>query len=134
MLDPQSPLVPAPDAAHDWLWLIPALPLAASALCGVLHYIEARKRLPKPAAGGHGHHAAHAHAAHAHDEHQGDAHHDDGHGDHGHAKTPAGVAALAPVLAIASRGAAVARSREGVFLRRAAGAPGALRAANGAGS
>ena len=130
MLDPQSPLVPAPDAAHDWLWLIPALPLAASALCGVLHYIEARKRLPKPAAGGHGHHAAHAPAAHAHDEHQGDAHEDDGHGDHGHAKTPAGVAALAPLLAIASMVAAFALSLKGFFLLRAEGAPVAIRASN----
>ena len=104
----QSPLVPAGDAAHDWLWLIPALPLAASALCGVLHYVEARKRLPK-VAHGHGHDQHHGHDTHAHDTHA----HDD-HG-HGHEKVPAGLAGLAPIVAIAAMLVAFGLSLKGFF-------------------
>jgi len=130
----QAPPILAGSSEHDWLWLIPALPLAAAALAGVLHFLTLRSRgawKKKPASHGHGHghdahghadhaHGAHGHAAHgaahaAHDAH-GHAHDDhDAHADHGHTKVPAGIGALAPVLAALSMYAAFALSLKGFF-------------------
>jgi len=95
----------------DWLWLLPALPLAGSLVCGILHYLTIRARLPQPAA--HGAHGAHeADGAHGHapmDAH-GDAHADPHahHDDHGHAAAPAGLSALAPWIAVAAMAGAFA--------------------------
>src|SRR5262245_61868332 len=95
------PNVPQGSTQFAWMWWIPLLPLTASAICGLLHFmtLRARERAnPRPkVAHGHGHddHGEHAHAAHA--EHH-DAHGD--HGDHGHEKVPAGIGGLAPVVAV----------------------------------
>ncbi len=124
----QAPLIPAGSPAFDWLWLIPALPLAAAALAGILHFLTLRSRgaWKKSAVphgnDGHGHaahaHAAHAHAAHGHDAHA-DAHAADAHAvDHGHAKVSAGIGALAPWLAALSMYAAFALSLKGFMLLR----------------
>jgi NADH-quinone oxidoreductase subunit L len=108
---------------YNWLWWIPALPLAASAICGLLHFLTLRQRSagqPKPG-GGHGHdahgHDDHGHAAHDHDTHGHDAHGADAHGDagHGHAKVAAGIGALAPIVAGLAMIAALALSLHGFF-------------------
>jgi NADH-quinone oxidoreductase subunit L len=50
--------------APDWLWLLPALPLFGSALCGVLHFMTLRsRRSAHPAATDHGHAEMHADAS-----------------------------------------------------------------------
>ena len=112
-------LVPAESADFNWLWWIPMLPLVASAVCGLLHFLTLRQREaanPRPkVAHGHDHHghetAAHAHGSHAADAHAPKAHGHDahaaghadhGHDDHGHAKVPAGIGGLAPVVAVLS--------------------------------
>ena len=144
----QAPLILAGSSEYDWLWLIPALPLGAAALAGVLHFLTLRSRgawKEKPASHGHdahGHadpaHGAHGQAAHgqaahgaAHEATHGAAHgaaheathgaHGHAHGDHevhadhGHTKVPAGIGALAPVLAALSMYAAFALALKGFF-------------------
>src|SRR5262245_12755966 len=108
LLSPAAALEPSLD---DRLWWIPALPLAASVVCGLLHLLVLRQRAanaPKVADGhgahGHGaHDHAHAPDAHAHDAHA--AHADHG---HGHERVSAGIGALAPVVAVLSMAAALA--------------------------
>ncbi|MBL8860263.1 MAG: NADH-quinone oxidoreductase subunit L [Planctomycetes bacterium] len=115
----QAPLaaIPQGSTAFDWLWWIPLLPLAASAVCGILHFLTLRQReaqnpRPKAAHGAHADHgAAHGHAEHAHAEHA--AHGHDDHGDHGHAKVPAGIGALAPIVAVLSMAGALFLSIKG---------------------
>ncbi len=85
--------------AIPWLWWIPALPLLGSVLCGVLHYVTIRARLPKVERTGHDHAHDEEHATHA-DDHGG---HDD------HAATPApGLSALAPWIAVLAMAGAFA--------------------------
>jgi NADH-quinone oxidoreductase subunit L len=122
MLPQHAPPVPTGNPAFDWLWAIPALPLAAALVCGILHFLTLRSRgafARKPA--GHG----------AQGEHAGG--HDAGHGDHGHgaadhgahdaghghAQVPAGIGALAPWVAALSMYAAFALAVKG-FLALAA--------------
>ena len=116
----QAPL-PAGSQAYDWLWLIPALPLAAAALCGILLFLTLRSRgagKKKAAAHGHGHaeagHGADAHAAHGHDAHGADEHS----ADHGHAKVAAGIGGLGPWVAALSMYAAFALSLKGFAILR----------------
>ncbi len=116
----QAPL-PAGSQAYDWLWLIPALPLAAAALCGILHFLTLRSRgawKTKASAHGHGHadagHGADAHAAHGHDAHGADEHS----ADHGHAKVAAGIGGLGPWVAALSMYAAFALSLKGFAILR----------------
>ena len=89
-------LVPAESADFNWLWWIPMLPLVASAVCGLLHFLTLRQREaanPRPkVAHGHGHHG-HETAAHGHDAHAADAHAADAHAAHGHDAHAAGHAA-----------------------------------------
>ena len=97
MAPPESPV-----ALADWLWLIPALPLAGSLLCTLLHFASLRARRAghghPPAADGHG--AGQAHPAPAATV---DASHDAGHGGGAHAGAhggPAGPARLAGAVAV----------------------------------
>jgi NADH-quinone oxidoreductase subunit L len=122
-----APLVPAGSSEHDWLWLIPALPLGAAALAGILHFLTLRARgqwKRAPGAHGHGHdahgHDAHGHDAHGHDAHGHDAHAHDhaAHGDHP-AKFAAGIGALAPWIAALSMYAAFALALKGFAALRA---------------
>ncbi len=94
-------------AAFDWMWWIPFLPLVASAVCGLLHFMTLRQRAaknPRPV-DTHGH-DDHGHSGHGHDDHGAAAHavHDDAHGhaDDGHAKVAPGIGALAPWVAALS--------------------------------
>lgn len=119
----QAPPIAA-GAQYDWLWLIPALPLAAAALCGILHLLTLRSRgVWKKKAHAHGDgHDAHGHASHAHDAHAHDAHdahgHDEHAADHGHSKVPAGIGALGPWVAALSMYAAFALALKGFALLR----------------
>ncbi len=121
----QAPLIPAGGAAYDWLWLIPALPLAASLVAGILHFLTLRSRgewKRKPGAHGHDAHGGGGHAA----DHQYSeseqlpgavrvADHDAG---HGHAKVPAGIGALGAWVAALSMYAAFALSVKAFLILR----------------
>ena len=99
---------------QTWLWAIPALPLAGSALCGVLHYMTIRARMPRVAGGGHGGHEAHGHddAGHGHapEDHT---RHDHAHADHGHAQVEPGLSAFAPWIAVLAMAGAFALAIKG---------------------
>ncbi|MFO1012060.1 MAG: NADH-quinone oxidoreductase subunit L [Planctomycetota bacterium] len=97
-----------------WLWAIPALPLAGSALCGVLHYLTIKARMPKVAPHAPGAHGAHGHDDHAHDGHAHDAGHGhDAHGGHGHEQVEPGLSAFAPWIAVLAMAAAFALAIKG---------------------
>ncbi|MDZ4772781.1 MAG: NADH-quinone oxidoreductase subunit L [Planctomycetota bacterium] len=110
------PQIPQGSAQLDWLWWIPLLPLAASAVCGILHFLTLRQREAahprRKVDHRHGHdgHGDHGHGEH--DEHAHEAHHD-AHADHGHAKVSAGIGALASVVAVLAMAAALALSIKG---------------------
>ncbi|HTF87246.1 MAG TPA: NADH-quinone oxidoreductase subunit L [Planctomycetota bacterium] len=105
---------------NDLLWLIPALPLAGSAISGLIYLFSLER---KTASAGHGHadhgaaagHAAPAHGAAevAHDDHGG-------HGGHG-AAAPKASANLAALIACAAMAAAFALSVKSFFDLRALG-------------
>ncbi|MBK7874445.1 MAG: NADH-quinone oxidoreductase subunit L [Planctomycetes bacterium] len=107
---------------QTWLWAIPALPLAGSALCGILHYLTIKARMPKRAHGAHGHddhgHDAHGHGHAAHADHAasdhgaGDHAHGGDHG-HGHAKVEPGLSAFAPWIAVLAMAGAFALAIKG---------------------
>jgi NADH-quinone oxidoreductase subunit L len=113
---------PSASTLADWLWLLPALPLAGSFVCALLHFATlAQRSSTRPHRahdmhGDHGDHAA-AHASHspnlhssAHHGATSDSAHDPArgpgspHGEEpahvaGHAPVPAGASALAPIVA-----------------------------------
>jgi NADH-quinone oxidoreductase subunit L len=96
--------------AYAWLWWIPALPLAGSVVCGVLHYVTIRARRPKVARAAHGHeHTADHAGAHAHAEEHASAHAGDDHA----AAPPPGPSALAPWVAVLAMAAAFALALRG---------------------
>ncbi|HUR28433.1 MAG TPA: NADH-quinone oxidoreductase subunit L [Planctomycetota bacterium] len=96
---------------NDLLWLIPALPLAGSAIAGAIYLFGLERRVATAGPGGHGHDvqaphgAAHGHAAaHTHDAGGHGAHGADDHAAHGAAvtKSSATFAALIACLAMAA--------------------------------
>ena len=98
-----------------WLWAIPALPLAGSAICAILYMLGMERR---PAGAAHGHapapegHAAAAHAAAAHAA-------NGGHGDEAaHAGAPKASASLAALVACAAMAGALALAVKGFFALR----------------
>jgi NADH-quinone oxidoreductase subunit L len=97
----------------EWLWLVPALPLAGSGVCAVLHFLTLSGRKPAhPASATHGHASAHAddHAQTSASSMHGntDAHGAlDPHADHPAPVEP-GVSALAPIVAALAMAAAFA--------------------------
>ncbi|MBI5363627.1 MAG: NADH-quinone oxidoreductase subunit L, partial [Planctomycetes bacterium] len=95
---------------------MPALPLAGSALCGLLHYFTIKARMPKVAPGVHGAHGHADHGSAAVDTHAHDAHDDHGGahgGGHGHAQVEPGLSALAPWIAVLAMAGAFALAIKG---------------------
>jgi hypothetical protein len=88
-----------------WLWAIPALPLAGSAINGLLYLLSLPRRTASAAHG-----AAHAHDAHA-AHAAGDAHGED---EHAHAG-PVGVARLAGIVGCGVMALALALAIKGFF-------------------
>jgi NADH-quinone oxidoreductase subunit L len=91
-----------------WLWALPALPLAGSLVCGILHYLTIRSRRPAPAAT-----PAHGSAGHGHAADSEDA----GAPEHaGHGPAPAasgGLASLAGWVAVLAMAGAFALAVRG---------------------